>query len=154
MKKKLIIACICIFALAICIVPFPKRVCVEAEGSKLSPAGESLADITVTADGWLLNYLFRKDILKVTVAIKETHTGNITTTETIGPIYRYDNGLQQVTISGFDSEGNRISFRNFWYTQGYQALLVTDASDNIYVASADGQVSVEILWDTYGPFVK
>lgn len=154
MKKYLFIICICILAFLVCVLPFPTRICAEMKGSNVDAAGTQLGEVFITVDGWQLNYLFRRDALKVTVKITENNTDTVIPLETIGPVYRLDSGINYVVTSGYDSERNYVRFGYLAYAPNFQSLLVTHPENNIYIASLDESVTEDALWKTFAQFTN
>ena len=154
MKKHLFIIGICILAFLVCVLPFPTRIWTEMKGSKVDTDGKQLGEVFITVEGWQLNYLFRRDALKVTVEITENNTDTVIALETIGPIYRLDSGVNYVVTSGYDSERNYVRFGYLAYAPKFQSLLVTHPENNIYIVSLDESVTAEALRKTFRQFVN
>ena len=151
--KKLIIIGICLVLLIVCLAPFPTRIHITATGNMISPAGEVLADATLTVKGWKLNYLFLNDTLNVTAEIKNNETKAVQTVETSGSFFKMD-GLLYSPTSGYNAESNSMYVGQLVLSTDFQSLFIADTAGKLYVASVDPQQDTATLVETFQPFIK
>lgn len=139
-RNRIIIIAV-ILILAVCVLPFPVRRNITAQGARVASNGDIIDDVTVTIKGWQLNFLFRDDLLKVTAEIK-TDIGSMGEVEINGPISKMDEDIFVSSFSNYDESQNSDVGGYCWFQEEFDTLLIDEQGDGTYYAvSVDGQVA-------------
>lgn len=79
MKKKLLksaLVLLVIFAVLVCVLPWPTRIDLTMPGGRINAEGEIIQEGTTHLEGWQYHYLFREDMMKVSVEVMDLTLSN------------------------------------------------------------------------------
>lgn len=130
-------------------IPWPTRVNLTLEASKLDQNGNVVSNTTITIKGVMLDYLFREDSLNVSIYpfdthkwVKLTHNAN---TNRDGIIYRHSGDCFEISCYTNDASFCKLLFTKDFKYVAFVADEPGGETNTYYVASANSEVNTEDL---------
>lgn len=154
-RITIIVLAVCLFIGALLyFVPWITRVNLTLDAVKLDSDGNVVGDTTITIKGAMLDYLFQKDSLDVSIYpfddFKWVNLSQDSTTNRVGIMRPHHKDCMEINCSTYDYHTNSMTFCKLLFTKDFKYVaFVADFpgdGDNIYyVASANNEVSTEEL---------
>ena len=153
----IIVLAVCLFIGALLyFVPWITRVNLTLDAVKLDSDGNVVGNTTITIQGVMLDYLFQKDSLDVSIYpfdnikwVKLSQYGNTNRVGVMQPHYR---NCMEISCSTFDS--NRMIFCKLLFTKDFKYVAFIadfsgDGGNTYYVASANEDVGIAEVIDYF-----
>ena len=142
-----------IIVLLLYFVPFPTRINLEVDGMQVKTSGELKKDVTITMEGWRLNYLFKTDELKLKLL-------EIDDTELISypkpafkiyssPILSYEDTVSYTVLPIYSSQEHAILHCTLVFENNFRSFLLKDYDEFYYIYAKDDQLTPEDILEKF-----
>lgn len=145
MKKKLILLCLAlVIVLAVLLLPLPKKMKVSLQGMRVIN-GEVDETVTISIEGWYLNYAIRQSKFAGTLKIEpfSGETEGYAEYQISQEIFSLSNSKKYISMLRYSASENESVPADLYFSDDMNKIMVSDEADKeaCYIAASEGDES-------------